>query len=149
VTKFLIFSFLFSFFLPKIKELGNAKDYSANQFLKCMNRVYLHDLELGQELLAAVTQRLNHYSSAEKVLALTFINACWKDDETVYYTLKVNGITRMLTSRDEKLQIVALKVFNTLFSIMDADDLKSNIKKLLKIFTDHPNSECRVGINAI
>jgi hypothetical protein len=110
-----------------------------------MNRVYLHDLELGQELLASVTQRLNHYSSEEKVLALTFINACWKDDSTVYYTLRVNGITRMLTSRDEKLQIVALKVFNTLFSIMDADDLKSNIKKLLKIFTNHPNSECRVS----
>lgn len=126
--------------------MGNSKAHSSKQFLKCMNRIYLHDLELGQELLAAVTQRLNHYSSEEKVLALTFINACWKDDDTVYYTLRVNGINRMLTSRDEKLQIIALKVLNTLFSIMDIDDLKSNIKKVSKVFADHPNSECRVSV---
>lgn len=111
-----------------------------------MNRIYLHDLELGQEVFPIVAQRLNQYATDEKILALTFMNACWKDDEMVYHQLRSAGIYRMLSNRDVNLQIVCLKILNTVISVMDDDSVRSTFSKLLKVFPSHPNNECRVKI---
>lgn len=111
-----------------------------------MNRIYLHDLELGQDLFPLVSQRLSQYSTDEKILALGYMNACWKDDDMVYHNLRSAGIYRMLSNRDVNLQIVCLKILNTVFNIMDDDSVRSTFSKLLKIFPGHPNNECRVSL---
>ena len=63
--------------------MGSSRDHSDKQFLKCMNRIYLHDGELSEELFSSVTFRLGRLSADDKMLALNFIDACWskeKDD---------------------------------------------------------------------
>lgn len=114
-----------------------------------MNRVYIHDLELGQELFSVVSQKLNQYSTEDKILALNFMNACWKSDDMIYHILRGAGIHRMLSSRDENLQIVCLKILNSIFSVMDDDAVRSTFSKLVKIFPGHHNKECRVSQHRI
>ncbi|KAI9483447.1 MAG: hypothetical protein EXX96DRAFT_536784 [Benjaminiella poitrasii] len=132
-----------SIFKKMLIDLGNSRNHSVKHFLKCMNRVYLHDPEIGRELLPTVTQRLNQLNTNEKTLALNFINACWNNDDTTYYYLKGAGLSKMLSNRDEYLQLAALKTLNTVFDALDANELNSYIKQLKKIFQNHKNIECR------
>ncbi|KAI7908116.1 uncharacterized protein BX663DRAFT_493038 [Cokeromyces recurvatus] len=134
---------LHSIFKKMLIDLGNSGIHSAKHFLKCMNRIYLHDLELGKELLSTVTQRLIHFNADEKVLALNFISVCWNNDDTTYYYLRRAGLSRMLTNRDENLQLASLKALNTLFDSVDGEELNLHLKQLEKVFPNHKNTECR------
>ncbi|RCI04461.1 hypothetical protein CU098_001246, partial [Rhizopus stolonifer] len=128
-----------------LSDVGNSRSHSEKQFLKCMNRIYLHDIELGQELLSAVTYRLNRLDAEDKVLALNYINACWSKerDQDIYNCLYSAGIPKNFSSRDENLQIVILKVLNTIFEVLKKDQVKEIIKQTVDIFSEHTNEECR------
>ncbi|KAI8352478.1 hypothetical protein EDC96DRAFT_546617 [Choanephora cucurbitarum] len=128
-----------------LTTMGSSRDHSDKQFLKCMNRIYLHDGELGEELFSSVTFRLGRLSADDKMLALNFIDACWskEKDEDIFNCLHNANIPKMLFSQDIKHQTVILKVLNTVFDVIQDDSIEQITLDIIKIFSGHSNTECR------
>ena len=109
-----------------------------------MNRVHLRDVKLARELMSVVSFNLRQYANAEKLLAMEYLAVCWKDDDMIFHTLEGAGLGRMISDRDEKMQIAVLKVLNKTFPILNEADIKKVIKRISKAFSAHQNEECRV-----
>jgi hypothetical protein len=127
--------------------LSRSAKHSSLHFLKCLNRLYLCDVELAKELVSVVTHELRNYGSAEKLLALKFIGACWEDDDMVFYSLTQAGLERMISSRDENVQIATLTVLNKIFEILKESEIKWIIKRISRAFSEHANKQCRVSLS--
>lgn len=110
-----------------------------------MNRLYLRDADLAKELVSIVTQNLSTYSSAEKLYAVQFIAACWNDDDMIYYSLEQAGLERMISNRDENMQIATLKALNKIFEVLKKKEIKWITKRITRAFMDHTNVQCRVS----
>ncbi|KAI8641990.1 hypothetical protein BD408DRAFT_483034 [Parasitella parasitica] len=130
-------------FEQKFIDLSNDKNVTLTNYLRCINRMYLHDLEMGQSIVNNVVLRLYFATQEEKIMALEFINACYNQNEIIYGTLKKAGLNRMFSSKDEKLQTAALKMVNTMFDDMDGEAIGSIFRILVRVFPEHRNAECR------
>ncbi|CEP16992.1 hypothetical protein [Parasitella parasitica] len=130
-------------FLQKFIDLANDKNITLTNYLRCINRMYLHDLEMGQAIVNNVVLRLYFTTQEEKIMALEFINACYNHNEIIYGTLKKAGLNRMFSSKDEKLQTAALKIVNTMFDDMDGEAIGSIFRVLVRVFPEHRSAECR------
>lgn len=92
---------------------------------------------------------LYNATQEEKVEGLRFIKTCHQEGEefnsTLYSTLKQAGLNRMFTSKDEKLQLGALKVVDTYFNDFKMDEIDSIFRMTGKVFPEHENNDCRVS----
>lgn len=113
--------------------------------LKCMSRLCLRDTKLANDYISVITMNFHQYSSAEKLLALKCIAACWQDDDMVYHKLVEAGLERMISSRDENMQIAALTVLNKIFNILKDHEIDWIIKRITLSCSDHNNVQCRVS----
>jgi hypothetical protein len=89
-------------------------------------------------------QDLRRYANVEKLLAVQFLGVCWSGDDMILHTLESAGLNRMISDRDEKMQIAVLTVLNKIFEVMDENDIKKIVKRISKTFADHEKKECRV-----
>lgn len=85
----------------------------------------------------------------EKVEGLRFIEKCYHADEefnnSLYNTLKNAALNRMFSSKDEDLQLAALKVVNTYFEHFKMDEVDSIFRMTGTVFPEHKNDDCRVS----
>lgn len=135
---------LISLLHQKLESLSKSNKHTSLHFLKCINRVYLRDIPLARELLPIVMQKLRQYAHVEKLLAMQFIGACWLDDDMIYHTLENAGLNRMISDRDEKMQMATLTVLNKIFPVLKGGEIKKIVKRISKAFLDHESKECRV-----
>ncbi|KAI8973303.1 hypothetical protein BDF20DRAFT_881619 [Mycotypha africana] len=132
-------------FERQLEKLFENKNLSRKHCLKCVNRAYLHDVDLGKSVIHKVAYRLNDYTMDEKALLLEYLNVCWTEeyDADMLYKIRQIGLLRLLTGRDEVLQIASLKILNTFFSTIKKADVGKFLKRLVKAFPNHPNMKCR------
>lgn len=85
----------------------------------------------------------------ENVEGLWFIEKCYHADEefnnSLYNTLKSAALNRMFASKDENLQLAALKVVDTYFEHFKMDEVDSIFRMTGTVFPDHKNDDCRVS----
>ncbi|KAI9359803.1 hypothetical protein BD770DRAFT_319254 [Pilaira anomala] len=92
------------------------------------------------DYISVITMNFHQYSSAEKLLALKCIAACWQDDDMVYHKLIEAGLERMISSRDENMQIAALTVLNKIFDILKDHEIDWIIKRITLSCSEHNNN---------
>ncbi|KAI8057473.1 hypothetical protein BDF21DRAFT_349187 [Thamnidium elegans] len=86
--------------------------------------------EVSSSFISVIIINLHQYGSTEKLLALRCIAGCWEDDDVIYHKLTEAGLERMISSRDEKMQIAALTVLNRIFSVLKDYEIDWIIKRI-------------------
>lgn len=112
--------------------------------LKCMSRLSLRDAELVGVFINVIVRNFHQYSNPEKLLAMSCIGACWRDDEKIFRKLNESGLDRMLSSRDENMQMTTLTVLNKIFKTLKEDEVKWVVKRIVP-FSEHEKEKCRVS----
>lgn len=77
---------------------------------------------------------------------MQFLGVCWAGDDMIFQTLENAGLNRMISDRDDKMQLAVLTVLNKIFEVLKIDEIKKVIKRISKAFADHEKKECRVTI---
>lgn len=110
-----------------------------------MSRLSLRDIDMVGEFMSVIIQNFHQYANPEKLLAMSCIDACWKDNDMVFYKLTESGLERMISNRDENMQIASLAVLNKIFEILKEDQLKWVIRRISSSFSEHDKEQCRVS----
>ncbi|KAL9555838.1 hypothetical protein MBANPS3_002175 [Mucor bainieri] len=129
-------------------DFANSKNFNLTQYFRCINALSIHDKDISYSILHNVSMLLYNATQDEKVEGLAFIERCYhvEDQEfndALYNTLKQAGLNRMFTSKDESLQLAALKVVDTYFDHFKADEVDSIFRMTRRVFSEHKNNECR------
>ncbi|KAF1799211.1 hypothetical protein FB192DRAFT_1333067 [Mucor lusitanicus] len=131
----------------KFVDFANSKNFNLTQYFRCINGLSIHDKDISYSILHNVSVMLYNATQEEKVEGLRFIKTCHQEGEefnsTLYSTLKQAGLNRMFTSKDEKLQLGALKVVDTYFNDFKMDEIDSIFRMTGKVFPEHENNDCR------
>ncbi|GAN09060.1 DNA-dependent protein kinase catalytic subunit isoform 1 [Mucor ambiguus] len=131
----------------KFIDFANSRHFNLTQYFRCINALSIHDKDISYSILHNVSVMLYNATQDEKVEGLRFIEKCYHTDDefnnSLYTTLKQAGLNRMFTSKDENLQLAALKVVDTYFEHLKVDEIDSIFRMTGKVFPEHNNDDCR------
>lgn len=113
-------------------------------FISCMESFCRYDTEIGKSLFTTVVYSLPQFSGNQRVEALNVIRVYWNDDPALLSTLNSSGLMAILTYRDNKAQIAALKLLNRIFNNLKDKDISQMLDPLVEAYTEHESVECKV-----
>ncbi|ORX51884.1 hypothetical protein DM01DRAFT_1063713 [Hesseltinella vesiculosa] len=112
-------------------------------FLLCVYRMHLHDDNLCVAYLPKIFFLIASLNGMPQVQALDIITGCVDLTSDIYQQLHTKGLPKMINQRNDRAQLMILKLLDKISNTMNDDQISSILSELVVAFTDHNNDQCR------
>ncbi|KAI8075324.1 hypothetical protein BC940DRAFT_249003 [Gongronella butleri] len=129
--------------VDNLDPIVKNKSLDPGFFLTALYRVHLHDDALCESHMTRVFFLLPQVTNNILVQTIEIINGCTRPPVDIYKELRLKGLSRMITQRNEKTQSAILKVLMRISKDMTDEHIKEILDDLVVAFSDHSNDECR------